>query len=450
MEEKRFNVLLILQLSSFHIGSAMCDILLATVWNRVMIADLGYPATVVGFLLALRYFLSPLAIWAGFRSDQKPLWGLKRTPYIWLGRGLMVLALPLLGGAMMRLVQTPEDGLGWIMTFLCFLLFGGGTLISGSPFLALVRDSAPVEKQGLAVSVVLTALVIFFPISAVIYSRWIPAFNLLDFEQVVFGTAFISGFFWFISIVGVEKRQGTAMMMANMPAQTEFPRFLQTLRFIWEDQRTRRFLLFFIIATTAAWLQDTILEPFGKNIFGLDVAGTTNFNRIWLGMTAVTLIGSNILLRNHPSEKQDQVAIWGLGVMAAGMGMLTIGTVVEQLRWVQFGLAVFGAGFGVYSFGGFNLIAVMTTVAQGGMYLGVWTVIELLFKGLATFLGGALRDLFFAWTGSFQISYSLIYGLECLGLVGAALILAQVDVLSWAREMGRVGKSEPVSIGVEL
>src|SRR5687767_9392277 len=74
--QDRFRFGRVLRLSSFHIGSAMVDILVASVWNRVMISDFHISPSAIGFLLALRYFLSPLGIWAGFRSDTRPFGGL--------------------------------------------------------------------------------------------------------------------------------------------------------------------------------------------------------------------------------------------------------------------------------------------------------------------------------------------------------------------------------------
>ena len=119
MSERPFSLPLTLRLSSFHIGSAMADILLATVWNRVMISDLGVPAWLVALLLGLRYFLSPISIWAGFRSDNKPFMGLHRTPYIWAGRLLMLVALPLLGVSMTQFTQDTNSILGWGLATLC-------------------------------------------------------------------------------------------------------------------------------------------------------------------------------------------------------------------------------------------------------------------------------------------------------------------------------------------
>ncbi len=451
MSASRFNLPLTLRLSTFHIGSAMCDILLATVWNRVMIADLGEPAWIVGLLLALRYFLSPLSIWAGMRSDYRPIFGYRRTPYIWAGRGLMVFALPLLGAGLLRLVSDRADPLGWGLTALCFVLFGAGTLISGSTYLALVRDSAPPERQGLAVSVVLTVLITFFPIAAIVYGRWMPVFDVGVFEQMILGTAWISAVFWFISIAGVEKRGAGPAPRESAPITPAFS-LRTTLEQVWAATPTRRFLVFFVLSATAAWMQDAILEPFGANVFGLDVEGTNGLTRTWLGMTALTLVGSNLLLRRRPSEMQDNVAVVGLSLMTLGMALLVVGALAVQLRVVQMGLVLFGAGFGFYSFGAFNLMAVMTTAQEAGAYLGLWTVVELLFKGLGTFLGGALRDGFLALTGSFPASYAAIFALELVGLAVGAWLLTRVDVRGWARRAGRQPDRamEPALAGLEL
>ena len=131
-------------------------IILIVTGLMTMISELGIPAWPVGLLIALRYLLSPLSLWAGHRSDTKPLFGSYRTSYIWFARGLMVISFPLLGVSLGRLSLDQGDPFGWGAALASFLLYGLGTLISGSPFLALVRDSAPPRKQGLAISIVET------------------------------------------------------------------------------------------------------------------------------------------------------------------------------------------------------------------------------------------------------------------------------------------------------
>lgn len=140
---QRFSVLRTLKIGTFHIGSSFIDLLTSGVLNRVLISDLNLWATPVALLSALRYLLAPLSIWAGYRSDTRPIFGMHRLPYIWAGRLPMLLSLPLLPIVTIMLAADPRSILGWALAAFSFLIYGIGTLISGSTFLALVRDSAP-------------------------------------------------------------------------------------------------------------------------------------------------------------------------------------------------------------------------------------------------------------------------------------------------------------------
>jgi len=136
-QQRPFTLWRGLRLSSFQIGSAMGDILITSIWNRILIVNFGIPATPVGLLIALRYLLSPLSLWAGNLTDNRPFFGLRRTPMIWLGRVLMVASLPFLGLSVMRLEGSTTDPWGWSFALVSSLAYGVGTLISGGPFLAL-------------------------------------------------------------------------------------------------------------------------------------------------------------------------------------------------------------------------------------------------------------------------------------------------------------------------
>ncbi|MCY4145791.1 MAG: PucC family protein, partial [Chloroflexi bacterium] len=86
-----------LKIALFHLGSGMADVLTTGVWNRVMVADLGFSAALVGLLTGLRYFLAPLGVLAGRWSDTHTIGGYRRLFWIWLGRAMMVLSTLALG-----------------------------------------------------------------------------------------------------------------------------------------------------------------------------------------------------------------------------------------------------------------------------------------------------------------------------------------------------------------
>ena len=433
------------RLSSFQIGSAMGDILVTSIWNRVMISNFGIPAAPVSLLIALRYLVAPLSLWAGFLSDTKPLFGLRRTPYIWLGRILMIISLPFLGLSLTLLGVNQNAVLGWTVATLSSLLYGIGTLISGSPFLALVRDSAPPEKQGLAISTVQTSLIVFFALFGIIFSLWMAVYEEPIFWQMVVATMLLGGLFWFFAIVGVEKRvlkkhvPDSRQADEKMETAVQQSGFSETLRKIWRDRRTRGFFFFLSLATMSAWMQDAILEPFGADVFAMPAGRTTRFNSYWQVATVIFLAGGMYLWRKRPPERQSKVATGGLLVMAAGMMLLAIVSLTGRSSLTEMSLFIYGAGFGLYTFGGLSLMAVMSSDQEAGAYLGLWTVSILVFKGVGTFLGGSLRDLFLLSIGlPAGLSYGLIFAVSAIGLLGAVIILAQVDVLGFARDVGRI------------
>lgn len=432
-----------LRLSTFQIGSAMGDILVTSIWNRILISNFGIAAAPVSLLIALRYLISPLSLWAGNLTDNRRLLGKRRAPVIWAGRAMMVLSLPLLGLSVNSLQQSTTSPAGWSFALASSLMYGIGTLASGGPYLALVRDSAPEKKQGLAISTVETVLIICFALSGIGFSLWMPAYDPVIFWEMIIATMAIGGFFWYFSIASSEKRNpppdpvGSAATKA-IRTSNRVAGLRPVLKSIWSDSRTRLFFAFLSLATFSAWMQDAILEPFGADAFGIDFERTTRFNSYWQTATVITLIAAGLAMRKRKPEDQKPLTSIGLLMMAAGMGILASSGLMGQPRLIEVGLLVFGGGFGLYTFGGFSLMAVMSPTRHAGTYLGLWTISVLVSKGLGTFAGGAMRDVFYLLAGlPAPTAYGIIFGTAAVGLVTAVIILTQVDIVGFARDTGR-------------
>lgn len=416
------------RLSSFQIGSAMGEILTASIWNRIMISELGMPATPVGLLLVLQYILLPISLYVGDRSDRIKLFGRRRVSYIWLGRGLVLLSFPLLGMSIGRFTQS-DPTMGWLLATIAFLLFGCGKLASGSVFLALVRESAPPEKRGLAIAVVETTLIALFPIVAIAFGRAMETYSLAAFWRLVMITFVGAGFFWWFAVVRTERETDTPSKRPSSPHPiTPSPphAFRSTLQTIWADASTRAFFIFLGIATFAAWMQDNILEPFGDDVFELPIGVTTRFTGYWGGMTVIVLLGCFWLLRGKQPETQGRLTQIGLIIMAAGMSVLAVGSFGRNQSLLIPSLLIFGGGFGLYTFGGLSLMAVMSPTRNAGAYLGLWTACILLTKGAGTFTGSALRDITISFL-SFDTSYAVIFAVSALGLLWASQLVTKID-----------------------
>jgi BCD family chlorophyll transporter-like MFS transporter len=427
-----FSALRSFKIGSFHIGSSMTDVLLSGVWNRVMITDLGAAAWPVSLLLAARYFLAPLAIWAGHESDTHPLLGSRRTAYIWLGRLMMLLALPLLPLSV-GLIAEGDARLGWLLATVSLLLYGTGTSISGAPFLALVHDSAPYERRGQAVSIVQFMLVVSFAFVPVLFARIMPDYDQALFWRLVFVGMAGAAFFWLVSVLGEERRARRIGTMPPMLApDIQSPSLRATLSGIWSDQRTRRYALFLGVSAFFAFMQDAVLEPFGGDVFGLSAGETTRFNAYWGVGVLVSMIITYGLTRKRRPDQQVSTTAWGLLLLAIPVGLLSVAAVRESLAMVVPVLVFFGIGFGVFTVGGVSLLMAVTTAEKAASYLALWSVIQLVSRGLGIAAGGVLRDLVNTLSGQIALAYGAVFAVEAIGLLLSIWLLRRVDIRGFA------------------
>jgi MFS transporter, BCD family, chlorophyll transporter len=428
----RLNILRTLKIGSFHIGSSFVDILTSGVLNRVLITELGLWATPVALLSALRYLLAPLSIWAGYRSDTHPLFGMHRLPYIWLGRLLMLLSLPLLPVVTVILAANHTSVLGWVLATLAFLIYGIGSLISGSTYLALVRDSAPPAKRGVAVTIVQIFLLVSFPISAIVYGKMMPKYDPIIFWQVVLAGMAIAAIFFFYSIFGEEQPGQT--IVTDDP-QDQMP-FLALLGQMWADRRTRMFFLFMSLGAISAFAQDAVLEPFGGDVFGMAVGETTRFNAYWGVGALVSLIGTVIVTRKRMAHEQSGTTLTGMVLTAIPFIMLAF-IAISATRWLLIpALVCFGLGYGVYTAGAISLMMAMTSDKRAGAYLGLWSVSQLVFRGVGIFLGGAIHDMAILLGATAPLAYASVFSLEALGMLACITLLIQADVPGFVRNAG--------------
>ncbi len=432
-----FSVWRSLKLGTFHLGSSFSDLLTSAVWNRILISDLGIAAWPVALLSALRYFLAPLTLWAGHRSDTTPILGSRRLAYIWLGRLMMLLALPLLPLSTVAIARDPGSATGWTVAVLSFVVYGAGTLISGAPFLALVHDSAPYGRRGQAVGIVQLMLVVSFAFIPAIYAGLMPEYDPQAFMRLVLIGMGGAAFFWTVSVLGEERRADAARAAAAARAGGQ-----PTLSFkaafsrIWADQRTRRYAIFLGASAFFAFMQDAMqdamLEPFGGDVFGLSAGQTTRFNAYWGGGVVVAMVGGLVLTRHRRPDQQVSTTSLGLALLGASLVLLGAVALRGALPLVMPVLVFFGLGFGIFTVGGVSLLMAMNQESKAGAYLALWSVIQLVARGAGIATGGVVRDVALALTGDLQAAYATVFLVEAAGVFLSIWLLSRVGVAAFA------------------
>jgi len=456
-----FSVRRTLKLGSFHIGSAFADILVSGVWNRILISNLGISATPVAFLAALRYFIAPLTIWIGHRSDTTPLFGFYRLSYIYLGRLCTWLSLPLLSFVILELARDQRSVVGWGLALVIFLFYGLGTLISGAPFLALVRESAPPAKQGLAVVMVQTVLLFGFAVVPITYSIMMQEYSPAAFWRLV-GLALLgTAITWSFSVWGEERareKEDQTHDQASHEGITETqtdqsnadsPDFMAMIRQLLAQPNTQAFFFLLSFGSIALFSQDAILEPLGGDLFGLDVGTTTRFNAYYgTGVLLAMIIGSILTRRWLPQEYTAFTAVGLFGLMGS-LGMLAFAALAHVEALLVPTLFAFGIASGIYTVGGLSLMIAMTDNEHAGTYLGLWSMAQLVFRGVGISLGGVMLDVGSALSGSSAVGYASVFVMEIVAAFIAFLFLIKVHRLGYLYQPEQAAGQEVVFAGVD-
>jgi BCD family chlorophyll transporter-like MFS transporter len=440
-----------LKIALFHLGSGMADVLSTGVWNRIMIADLGVSATPVSLLVSLRYFLAPLGIWAGQMSDTHLVMGTRRLFWIWFGRALMVLSTFLLGYGTAQVMQhTSVTALDWLMIIVALVMFSLGNAFSGTTFLALIYDRASETQRGRAVGIVWTFLLLGFTVGGILFSILLPhnrdgatgiSFTADDLLRLFTIAGLIFTALWFFSLLGEERRADQQVLKQS--GQEVRTSMRQDLQLVWRNPAMRYFLFYLTLSMMFAFSQDPILEPFAGDVFGMSASVTNRFAAYWGGTSIVTSVLFLWLARKYPKVNNTLMSQFGVWTLVAAFAVLTI-SATFSVRWlVTPALLLLGTGLGMWNIGTLGLMMDLSPHGRAGTFLGFWTMVVTLARGVGVSGGGIMRDLGLWINGDPALAYGLVFGLGTVGLLVALYALNRIHVGVW-KESARPINSEAV------
>lgn len=443
-----------LKIALFHLGSGMADVITTGIWNRVMISDLGFSATPIGFLVALRYFLAPIGVWAGRMSDRRAIGGYRRLFWIWLGRGMMAFSIFSLGWVTASLARgDASDAFHWLVIVVSLLLFSLGSALSGSTFLALIYDRSSEDQRGRAVGIVWTFLLLGFTIGGVLFGVLLPsreagAQGTLPFTPETLETLFIvaalvlSGL-WVISLIGEERRSSGSVATA---AGSEHAASLRSdLRLAWENRTTRWFFWFLALSMLFAFSQDLILEPFAGEVFGMEPRVTTRFAAYWGSMSILATVVFLFLGRRYKRLNNTVMSNIGVAVLVVTFALFAVSAFADVRGLVTPGLILLGIGLGIWNVGTLGLMMEMSPFGRAGTFLGFWTLVVTLARGVGVSGGGVALDLARGVLGSPAAAYGLVFAIGGVGLAVSLVALRRVNVGSFKQQYETVG-SQPSQV----
>lgn len=424
MVQQKLPLWVLLKLGLFHVGSAMIDLLVVSIWNRVMIVELGVAATPVGLVTALHNFLTPLFVWGGYLSDERPIRGLRRLPYALGGRLVMVapfFALPVIGWSIAR-----GETVWWLVALVAFMIFGVGRAVSGTAYLALIHDRAPEAQRGRALGIVWLMLIIGFSTMSILYGRLLPTYDPAAYQRLFIIAPLVAVVLFVISLWGEEKpdtaRGGAAEDKTRVPLSA-------ALRVVWDNRGARLFAAFLFISALFMFAYDQILEPFGGDVFGLPVGVTTRWNAYWGLGVLVSMVSLLVLTGRKRRPTDTTITIVGTVGISLAFAVLTAASVARLAPWVVPGVLLLGLSMGVFNVGGLALMMRMSDPRLAGTFLGMWSLMQLMGRGFSGVLSASIRDAVVLITGGdYALAYGLAFAVEAIGVAVALWFLLRVNV----------------------
>ena len=440
----------LLRLSLFQVSVGMAAVMLTGTLNRVMIAELSVPAWLVALMVALPLVFAPARALIGFKSDtHKSLLGWRRVPYIWFGTIFQFGGLAIMPFALLLLtVETNSHVMvGIAVSGLSFLLVGAGMHTTQTAGLALATDLASEETRPRVVALLYVMLLVGMLISAIIIGFFLIDFSPTRLIRVIQGAAVVT---LALNMIAMWKQEARQPHLTD--PEKESPAFAEAWNAFMQGGRQARLLIAVGLGAAAFSMQDVLLEPYGGEVLGLSVGGTTLLTALW---AAGALVGFAWAARAlTKGNDPHRLAAYGMVIGLFAFAAVILSDPVGSALLFRIGAVLIGLGGGLFAVGRLTAVMELGEAGGAGIALGAWGAVQATAAGLAVAAGGGVRDLVGSLAEAGQLGpalqgpatgYSAVYHIE-IALLFAALVaigpLAAHAAKGSERARGKFGLSE--------
>lgn len=413
------------QLTLVHVGVSITVLPIQSTLNRIMIADMGLSAMLVGFLISLPYLLSPIQVMMGAWSDRNPIWGLHRSP--WMVLGGMMAAFGSYFASHTIYMMEENFAVGLLVSLVVFAVWGIGVNVASVSYLSLATELAG-ENSGWrsrSISVMWTAMILSYIVLGIILSRVLEPFS----RDVLFA-AF--GMIWFASLVMIlvgsaRIEPDTTDRVVQHTADNPVTAFQTVLM----NPSAQRFFIYLVLVLVCIHAQDVLLEPFGAEVLGMSVGETSRLTSVWgVGMFA-TLVGGIPLVRRWGKKPSANL---GAVIAAVGFVLIVLCGYLGTVNGFMVAVLVLGLGAGLMTIANLSFMLDMVVPEAAGLYMGAWGVANFAGQAIGNIVSGALRDIAFWLTNQPLVGYSVVFGLEVVGLLLAIWLFRAITVEQFHRD----------------
>jgi len=418
----------VVQLALVHVGVSITVVPVTSTLNRIMIADMGLSAFLVGLLISLPYLLSPLQVAIGNWADHHAIWGHHRSPWIVIG-GLMAAFGSYMTAHTVHMI--PENfTVGFLLSVLVFAIWGMGVNIASVSYLSLLNELSADHPawRSRAISFMWTAMIL----STIGISQLLSNM-LVDYSVDMLYSAF--GVVWLVAtlfiLMGAAGLETVSSNDIKSERQNSATHPLAAFRLVVANQAARRFFIYLLLVLVSIHAQDVLLEPFGAEALDMSVSMTSRLTSIWGAGFFITLVGGLSIMSRLGRKRSANI---GAAVAALGFALIIAGGLLGMATFFMLAVLILGLGGGLMTVSNLSFMLDMTVPQAAGLYIGAWGVANFAGQGLGNIISGLLRDSIYQLTGSSIAGYVTVFGLEIIGLLVAILLFRSISVEAFREE----------------
>ncbi|HSL45793.1 MAG TPA: BCD family MFS transporter [Anaerolineales bacterium] len=427
------------QLGLIHVAVAMTLVPINSTLNRVMIKELAISATLVAVLASLPYLFSPIQVAIGSYSDRHPVFGYRRTPYIIAG--LILCVLGVIVSPQVAFLIHDNFPLGLLAGLLAFGAWGMGYNLSAVSYLSLASELSGENERGKTIATMWFMMIASIIVTAIGLSRMVDPYTP---EALVRAFFVVATFALLLGLLGIIKLEPRSTRLSSAASETYTVKEMTAA--ITANPVARVFFIYLLLLLAAILGQDVLLEPFGAEAFGLTVTQTTRITSIWGTFVLLAIIVAG-LLEGRVSKR----LVAQLGNTGALLGFIVIvisGILLNQTVFYT-GVTLLGIGTGLSTVANLSLMFDLTMPGMVGLYIGAWGFSNALSRLTGSVLGGVVRDVVTQASGDALSGYLVVFSIEAMMLLIAAIMLYRIDVNAFRKQVNEPSFAEKVAIAAE-
>lgn len=405
----------IMRLGLVQMALGAIVVLTTSTLNRLMVVEFALPALLPGALVGLHYGIQLSRPRWGFTSDT----GGNRTR--WIIGGMLTLAIGGVGAAFAVTLFASSFAIAMTLSIASYALIGIGVGASGTSLLALLATATAPNRRAAAATITWLMMIFGIAVTAGVSGQFLDPYSPQRLMTVVGVIAVAASLLTVLAIGRIESR------VTPMRPEPATP-FMEGMRDIWAEPKTRNFTLFVFLSMNAYFMQELILEPYAGLVFGFTPGESTALSGaqnggVFLGMLTVGIAATGLKI----GALRSWVIAGCLGSCAVLIAICMTGFAYTALNFTYLVIALgfFNGMFAVAAIGAMMALASDGRGQREGTRMGLWGAAQAIAAGFGGLTGAVLVDVMrnFAADGP---AFGAVFAFEAVLFLAAALMAARV------------------------